>query len=147
MKHNKLYYWYLKLKTSYHFNNLPKEIRHAVYITIINNNMSNIKGRCIEISRYLCDKINEVEPESAIVVCCRGFWRDERYGENDLYAYQAHQFVKYKEWYIDLTLRQFSNKLPFIYVNKYHLGKNQYIYQTHPDITDSIYINDLNNKL
>lgn len=127
-----------------YIDHLSDNIVEAIYNTHCNNDMSTIKGRCIEISRYLCDKINEVEPESAIVVCCRGFWRDERYGENDLHAYQTHQFVKYKDWYIDLTLKQFDNELPNTYISKTHLGCNQRLHQTYPEITDLNYKNNLN---
>lgn len=113
----------------------------------MDNNMSNLKGRCVEISRYLCDEINKVEPNSAIVVCCRGFWIDKSYAENDLARYLHHSFVKYKDYYIDLTLRQFNDKFPIFYIDKVHLGNNQYLHQTYPEIKDLNYVNTLNNHL
>ena len=120
-----------------YIDHLSDNIVEAIYNTYCNNDMSDIKGRCIEISRYLCDEINKVEPNSAIVVSCIGFWGNK----NDLYT---HQFVKYKDWYIDLTLRQFDNELPNTYISKTHLGCNQRLQQTYPEITDLNYKNNLN---
>lgn len=103
----------------------------------------NVEGKCVEVSRYLCDKINEIEPNSAITVCCRGFWRNSKFKKNDLNAYQAHQFVLYKnKYFIDMTLKQFDINLPcplIRTVEQGHIGCYKEICQTYPEITDLNY--------
>lgn len=143
MDYNKLF----NESTENLFLGLPSDIGTIVAKMSIYYVNTKSRDKCIEISRHLCDEINKTEPNSAIVICCRGFWIDEIYAENDLARYLHHTFVKYKDWYIDLTLKQFDNKLPALYISKSHLGKNQYIHQTYPEITDLNYINTLNNKL
>lgn len=123
---------------------LPLNIIHAMEVTHVDKLFDlATPGKCVEVSRYLCDKINKVEPNSAIVVCCRGFWRDNKFEENDLYAYQAHQFVLYqKKYFIDMTLKQFDKHLPCPLVRTVkegHIGCYKEICQTYPEITDLNY--------
>lgn len=132
---------------------LTPEIKKAIQRTLydLQKLIFDPKDKCIEVSQRLCDEINKVELNSAIVVCCLAFWRNDIYSENDLHAYLAHQFVLYingnEKYFIDLTLRQFDKQLPVIFittVEKGHLGstaklEGQGLHQTYPEIIDLNY--------